>query len=190
VSTTSESTSSQRIAPIIDPGWLFLIAGIGILGSVILLPAFEEVSQARFKRDQVLTVEKHRDVRISRYEEFIDAVDSRDPTLIVSLAESQLNQIPIDRAAFTSTFPDPSKKTGDVDASIFPSLEPDPLVLPEREKVVSRLEALTTNAASRPWLTLIGGVCVFVGLLPWGAGTGRTGSAAGSKRDDGAVASS
>jgi hypothetical protein len=147
--------------PFFDPGWLFLLAGLALLGSLVIIPAYEDVAQARFRRDLVLAIEKHRENRMSRYEEFIGAVDNREPSLLVSLAESQLNQIPTDRGALPFAGND-----GKPNASVFPSLEPEPLVLPERTRNISRLEELTTGERSRPFVLLVGAICVLLGLLP------------------------
>jgi len=147
--------------PIFDPGWLFLVAGLALLGALVIIPAHEDVAKARFRRDLVLAIEKHREGRISRYEEFIGAVDNREPSLMISLAESQLNQIPVDRGALPFAGND-----GKTNASVFPNLEPEPLVLPERVRVVSRLEELTTNGRTRPVVMLVASVCVLLGLLP------------------------
>ena len=50
---------SETSRPLFDPGWLFLLAGFGLLGSLVLIPAMEDVEAARFKRDQVLAIEAH-----------------------------------------------------------------------------------------------------------------------------------
>jgi hypothetical protein len=120
-----------------------------------------DLDAARLKKEQVLAIEDHRESRISRYEEFIGAVDNREPSLLVSLAESQLNQIPTDRGALPTGI-----SGGRGDASVFPSLEPEPLVLPTRERAVSRLERLSTDEKTRPVVMTVGAVCVLLGLLP------------------------
>ena len=138
------------------------MAGLALLGATVVIPAIEDVAAAKFKRDRVVAVEEHRDERLARYEEFIGALDNREPSLVISLAESQLHQIPVDRGAL----PFGTARSGRADASVFPNLEPDPLVLPTRERETSRLERLTTDEKSRPWVIIVGAVCVLVGLLP------------------------
>jgi hypothetical protein len=152
---------SETSRPLFDPGWLFLLAGFGLLGSLVLIPAMEDVEVARFKRDQVLAIEAHRDSRMARYDEFINAVDNRQPSVLLSLAQTQLNQIPADRGALPFR-----GNEGRADASVFPSLEPEPLVLPAREKTVSRLEHLVTDEHTRPFMIIGGAVCILLGLLP------------------------
>ena len=53
-------------------------------------------------------------------------------------------------------------------ASIFPTLEPGPLVLPERRATGSLLERLTGADLTRPWLIAGGALCLMMGLLPRG----------------------
>ncbi len=144
-----------------DPGWLFLAAGLAVLGAAVIIPAYEEAAEVRFKRERAVAVEKHRESRIARYEEFLGAVDSRVPSLVESLAATQLNQIPTERAALPVGVP-----RGNGDASVFPALEPEPLVLPEREKSPSRLERLVSDESTRKWVIVAGAVCVLIGLLP------------------------
>jgi len=169
VSNSADLPSTRPAAPpLLDPGWLFLIAGVALLGACILLPALEDAAEVKFRRDLVLSVETHRDLRLSRYEEFIGAVDSRNPQLIISLAESQLNQIPIDRGSLSTTSnPQDGTQSAAANASVFPSLEPAPLVLTKRAKQLSRLEGLTTNEGTRKWVLVVGAISVLIGLIGW-----------------------
>ena len=41
----------------IDPGWLFILAGMGVLAAVVLIPASENLQRARWQRDRALAVE-------------------------------------------------------------------------------------------------------------------------------------
>lgn len=154
-----ESAASSR--PLIDPGWLFLAAGLGLLACVVIIPAQVDIAQAVAQRDRVHAAEVHREQRIARYAEFMGAIEAQEPMLIRSLAETQLNQIPADRGAII-----PSGESAAGDASVFPALEPEPLVLPESTREVSRLERWCTEPGTRRWLILAGALCVLVGLLP------------------------
>jgi hypothetical protein len=147
--------------PLIDPGWLFLAAGLAILACVVIIPAQIDVAEAMAQRDRVHAAELHREQRIARYTEFMGAIEAQEPTVIRALAESQLNQIPADRGALI-----PGGQVASTDASIFPALEPDPLVLPEPTRTISRLERWCTDHGTRRWLILGGALCVLLGLLP------------------------
>jgi hypothetical protein len=153
--------SGRQRGASIDPGWLFAIAGLAILACTVLLPALDDLGEARWQRDRALAIEKHRLVRLARYKQYLDALDSKDPALILSLAATQLNQIPADRSLVLDV-----PAVGKANASVFPALEPGPITLPTRTKVDSLLEHLTTNNRTRVWLIAFGAVCLLVGLIP------------------------
>lgn len=157
----------------IDPGWLFMIAGMGVLAAVVLIPAAQNLQKARWQRDRALAVEKHRQERITRYEEYLAALDEQDPSLVLSLAESQLNQIPEDRAVVRGS-QGGLLGSRSQDLSVFPGLEPPPLKLPEYHPVDSELSRLVTAPGTRRWMILGGAVCVLVGLLPASRGWSKT----------------
>jgi hypothetical protein len=144
-----------------DPTWLFVLAGVAMLAATVLVAAQDDIDDARFARDQVLAVEAHRETRLNNYKEFLAALDERQPALIESLASSQLNQIPAERAAIPGTVHDNT-----VDASVFPALEPPPVQLPQRTRVNSVLRHLATSDATRIWLLAGSALCILLGLLP------------------------
>lgn len=144
-----------------DPTWLFLVAGVALLAATVLVAAQDDVEEAQHLRDQVLAVETHRETRLNNYKEFLAALDEKQPALVQSLASSQLNQIPADRAAIPGTVQDNT-----VDASVFPALEPQPVVLPVRTRVDSTLRRLATTDGTRIWLLAGGALCILLGLLP------------------------
>jgi len=148
------------IARYLDPGWLFLAAGLGLLISTVLIPAFEALNQARWQRDCALAVERHRMDRLDRYHRYLAALEADNPDLLLSLAMTQLNAIPADQRVLPTSSGSPSS------ASVFPQLEPPPIELPGRRRVGSLLERLATDERTRLWLIVAGGVCVLVGLLP------------------------
>jgi hypothetical protein len=155
-----------RIKPGFDPGWLFVLAGLAMLGATALIPAHEDLKDARWNRDRVLLVEKHREQRLTRYQEYIDAVDRQEPSLVLSLAATQLNQIPQERSPIPGM---PAVSEGD--ASVFPSLEPPPLKLPgPRPKTDSLLTRWTTDTLTRVWFIALGSALVLLGLLPAASG--------------------
>jgi hypothetical protein len=147
---------------------------MAILGATVLIPAAEDLEAARWQADKALAVEEHRLERLNRYEEYLAALDNREPSLILSLAVTQLNQIPEGRAPIANQRTPIGAAS---DASVFPSLEPPPLRLPERRRVESTLQRLTTDNTTRLWLIAGGAACVLIGLMPpsmgWSARRGR-----------------
>ena len=163
---TDALAAPKPVAPIalFDPGWLFLLAGIGIIAATVLIPAADELGQVRLQRDRALAVERHRADRIARYSDYLQALDREEPSLIMALAQSQLNQIPQGRSLILEQ---PQPMVGPVaSASVFGDLEPTPPILPEAVKVNSTLERLTTSDSTRPLLLAGGALCLLIGLMP------------------------
>lgn len=138
---------------------------MSVLAAVVLIPAEENLQQARWQRDRAIAVERHRQERITRYEEYLAALDDQNPSLVLSLAESQLNEIPADRSVVHSALGNPLGARSQ-DLSVFPGLEPPPVQLPEFHPTPSTLSRLVTDHKTRGWMILGGAVCVLVGLLP------------------------
>ena len=160
----SRARSGAAAIAVFDPGWLFLIAGCMLLGATVLIPAQEELNHARWLRARAQAVLDHRTLRLDRYREYLAAVDSQESSVVLSLAASQLNQIPSDRS------PLPGSQAADLkggSAMVFPALEPPPAVLPvEPSKVDSTLSRWATGDESRLWLIAAGALCLLLGLLP------------------------
>lgn len=158
---------AQRSPALVDPGWLFLLAGLALLGATVLIPAADDLAAIKFQRERAVAIEAHRVARLTRYEEYLAALDSKDPSLVLSLAASQLNEIPENRAPI----PGQRGAMGAMsDASVFPGLEPPPLKLPEYHKSESILDKWTNDDSKRLWLIIAGAACVLVGLLPASGG--------------------
>ncbi len=154
---------------IIDPGWLFLAAGLALLAACILIPASARLDHARYLRDRAVAIEEHRLERIARYEEYLAALERREPTLVIALVASQLNKLPADRMALPGSTP-----ASALDASVFPALEPPALQLPEYQPVETRLSKLVTGEKTRRWVLIGGALLILIGLLP--AATPRSAS--------------
>lgn len=151
---------------LLDPGWLFIAAGLVLLLASVLIPAAEQVREARWQRDRALLVEKHRLERLERYAGFAAALERGERSLVLALAASQLNQIPADRVPVAV-----GSRSGYTDiragsASVFPNLEPDPIELPEFQRFESTLSRMVTDERTRPWILVVGAVLVLIGAFP------------------------
>lgn len=155
-------------APItyLDPGWLYMLGGIALLAATILIPAMDELAEVRLQRDRALAIETHKSLRLKSYEDYLAALTREEPSLVMALAASQLNQIPAGRTLIVD-FPE-TRTLGTSSASVFGALEPAPPKLPERQKINSILQRWTGSDTIRPWLLAAGAICVFIGLLPRG----------------------
>ncbi|MBX3318102.1 MAG: hypothetical protein KF902_14695 [Phycisphaeraceae bacterium] len=152
---------TTTVAPILDPGWLFLLAGVTIIGATMLIPAADDLAEARWQRERALTQERRRQERLENYQRYLDALERGNPRLALSLAASELNMIPVDRD------PLPGMPRGMADsATIFNALEPPPIIWAERPLPDSILYRWTTNDAKRLWLIAGGALACFCGLLP------------------------
>ncbi|PHQ81268.1 MAG: hypothetical protein COB69_04480 [Phycisphaera sp.] len=148
-----------------DPGWLFLIAGLAILGSAVLIPASEALVGARYARDRALVSETFRLDRIARYEAVIGELDERQPTLMAHLRAVQLNQYPEGMRPLGEPTEDPALAS----ASIFDKLEPPLPAMPDEpihRTERSFLAKLATGQPSRLWMLAGGAVSVLIGVLP------------------------
>jgi hypothetical protein len=160
--------SDRRPLISLDAGWLFLLPGLVVLSATILIPALDDVQDAVFKRDRVLAIERHRLQRLQNYIDYLDAIDHGDESVELSLVASQLNMVPEDATPLS-----PPTEPGRVNASVFPELEPAPLVLrdaPPRENRSLRTR-LATGEKSRLWMIVVGAICILIGLL---CGSGST----------------
>lgn len=159
----SEDVAAAPPRPLIrmDAGWLFLLPGVALLAAAILLPPADDLADARLQRDRMLAIEQHRLARLERYEQYIALLDAKDPVLYQSLAAQQLGLVPNDRRALATA--DSGRV---VSASVFPALEPPPLVLPERRRTGSTLETLALDRRGRLILIASAAICLLLGLLP------------------------
>ncbi len=149
-------------SPLLDPGWLFLVAGVSLLAATVLIPAQNDLNEANFYLRRAQMAEEHRLARIGNYAAYLQKVENPDEDTIVSLAATQLNKAPQGMTLLKAAT-EPAKRSSDV----FSDLEPEPLVLPEKpEHEMSRLERWATEDASRLWLIAAGAMCVLIGLLP------------------------
>lgn len=142
------------------------MAGTALLVATVLIPAADDLAEARWHRDRALAVERYRGQRLENYSEFLDAIARQDRSLVVSLAATQLNKAPANRMPMLDT-----TEVGTRSASVFPSLEPVFEAAPAPRRPDSMLQRWATDNRRRLWLIVSGGVCVLIGLLPPASGT-------------------
>lgn len=157
--------STIRRTPLIplDAGWLFLLPGLAMLAATVLIPAYDDLMEARWVKARTAAIEQNRLDRLKHYGMYLDALEREDPSVVMSLAASQLNMIPESFEPLA-----PSSDPANLSASVYALLEPEPADVtaaqPARDK--SRLEGWATNERNRVWLIVGGGFCVLIGLLP------------------------
>ncbi|MGQ0628869.1 MAG: hypothetical protein ACT4PL_12315 [Phycisphaerales bacterium] len=151
-----------RHGPLLDAGWLFLVAGVAIIAATVLIPAQNDLDDARFYLKRAQTAEEHRLARMSNYAAYLSLLQQEDEATVRSLAASQLNKAPEGLTLLTAATDRP-----EVGADVFMDLEPPALVLPEKPThEPSRLETWATGETSRLWLMAGGVMCILFGLMP------------------------
>lgn len=148
--------------PLLDPGWLFLIAGVALVAVTVIIPAMNDLEEAKFYKHRLETVQKHRADRLANYSAYLGSLQRGDENLLSALAATQLNKAPEHLELL-----DPASESPGKSVSIFPALEPPPLVLPTyKHEPRSTLERWATDDRSRLWLLAGGAMCILIGLLP------------------------
>ena len=165
---TSPHQGTGRRGPLLDAGWLFLLAGVALLASTVLIPAQRDLEEARFYLKRAQIAEEHRLARMSNYASYLGMIADPDEQTLTNLVATQLNKAPQGMTLLASDTlggAAPKKKPA---ADVFAALEPPPLVLPEKRERgdPSRLERWATDDSSRLWLIAAGVMCVLVGILP------------------------
>jgi hypothetical protein len=160
---TTEPSDHRRSASTFpfDTGWLFLLAGCAILVATVLIPAIDDLAQARQDRDLALSYEHHREARLANYRDFAARLSQPDDDLVLHLARTQLNLVPDDEEPIVLP-----ADLGDQSASLLPDLEPrylEPAYESPRDTLLRRW---ATGSRSRLWLIAGGALCVLIGLLP------------------------
>lgn len=145
----------------IDPGWLFLLAGAAVIAVTVLIPAVDDLSEAKWHRDRARAVEQYRSQRLGNYSLYLDALSRREPTLVMSLAATQLNLAPADKLPMLDL-----SERGLPDATVWAGLEPELAKVPSPPRPNSMLQRWATNEGIRPWLLAGGAFCLLLGLLP------------------------
>lgn len=140
-------------------GWLIFASGVAMLVSAVLIPASDDLAEARWRRDQALTLETHALDRIDRHERYLAAIDRGDRGVLTALAGVQLGLIPAGQTALIAPGRPP-------DLDLFGAIEPPPPAMPARPRVGSTLERITVDPRLRLWVIAGSAVAILIGLLP------------------------
>jgi hypothetical protein len=147
--------------PLLDAGWLFLLSGLLLIASAVMIPASRDLARAHWRRDRVLLTEMHRLHRLTRHESYLGALLEGDDAVAYQLAATQLGLAR--QGAEIVNLPDNGPTAN---ASVFASLEPPAIELPAFRETDTRLARLVNDERTRLWVLAIGAMLVLVGLLP------------------------
>ncbi len=165
-----ESTAARLSADIIasmpvrrerwclDPGWLFVVAGLALCASVMLIPAQLDVEALRAQRSELVRQHQAASAQVRAHESFLVELRRADPSVIRRLAAAQLNLLP---AGATPVLVASSREApvGDWIAANVP-VTPARRGLPP-DTWLTRL----TGERFRLWVLAGGLLAVFMGLL-------------------------
>lgn len=142
----------------IDPGWLFVIAGVAMLAAALLIPARIDLQQMVDQRDRIRHNEYVVVERLERYDMLLSELERGEDVLLRRLALTQLNKLPEGEEPIlvSGTFDLPITRW--VDASIN---EPPPEPTPVPDSTLTEL----VSGENRLWVIAGSVFCVFVGLV-------------------------
>lgn len=153
-------TTPPRALFRIDPGWLYLIAGLAILASVMVMPALDDLANARWEREKARARVAWQSERIGQHASFLERLQSGDEAVLRNLLATQLNLTPVESEPLIGF------QVGlHGEAGILDELEP-PMVIPEQSKRPdSTLRFLATDSRARLITLGVGSMCVALGLV-------------------------
>jgi hypothetical protein len=176
VAKNAENRRSRALFEI-DPGWPFVVAGLGLIVAGVLIPAQRDLHELRGSLEVHRALLEHSDRRLDAYDRFLVAVDEAEPQLVRRLAASQLNKMPADERPYLM-LPSMNATVSDwIDAS-------EPLEVPAPAPYPDTLLARLATGPRRLWILASGVFLIFVGLV-----FGPSGMRSGVRRNPRAVPS-
>lgn len=144
----------------LDPGWLFIIAGLAVCASALLIPAQRDLEDVREKLVVLKAYEGVSRQRMVTYDHFLVQVEREDPALLKRLAASQFNLLP---EGETPILHDLQASGVSFDQWIESSLESGGL---EQNPTPDTTLAQVANGPYRVLFMAGGILCLFIGLVP------------------------
>lgn len=142
----------------LDPGWLFIAAGLVMVWAAVLIPPQRQLEELR---DQLGRLREHERVGVERlraYAEFVDRLDQGDQTLLRRLAAAQLNLAPIGDIPILAAGSAAAPVTEWIEATV------PPVEFQSTDPVRSDLVDLVTGE-HRHWVLAGSIAALFIGLL-------------------------
>ena len=143
--------------------WALLLAGIALLGAVVLIPAERAALAARNERNLALAKEQHLLERLDRYREALTELESSDQIALQGWRANQLNVLPQGRRPLSER---PRTIPASGTTSVFASLEPDPVAPRRTEPIDSALARVASHGSMRLWAIALGTIMIFASVLP------------------------
>jgi ABC-type sugar transport system permease subunit len=147
-----------RASILFDPGWMFLVAGLVLVVSSVLVPASYDLWVMRTQLRHLDAQERENFNRLEAYGRFVQSLDSNDPQLVRRLAAAQLNLVPSGETPLIRQSTANRTPTEWVDMTVAPVRAS---VVPFPDSLLSRL----TLGRKALWVAGAGVMCMFLGLL-------------------------
>lgn len=142
----------------LDPGWLFVLAGLALCSAGILIPAQSDLRAINDHLQDMREAEVVAASRVRAHQDFLVDLERQDPALIRRLAAAQLNLVPQGETPLLVTPSVHATVTDWIDATVRVDRDEPPT---QRESILSRL----SRGPERVWLLAAGALSLFVGLL-------------------------
>ena len=151
----------------VDPGWLFILAGLAVCAAGVILPAQNDLRSLQHQLMQLRAEEVHAYARLKAHSDFMDQVDRAEPALVGRLVAAQLHMLPASDTPVLLAKAEASPVTAWIDNTVKTDIRPT------QATPISTLSSLA-NGPYRLWMFGGGIMSVFVGLLI-SPGPGRVG---------------
>ena len=142
----------------IDGGWLYVIAGLLVCTTGILIPVEQDLRDLKDQLQAVQTREYQTSLRLAATSNVLDQLDAGEPALLRRLAASQLNIVPAASTPILRSSAPPLPLSEWVEATI---RDKTSVTTTRRRSLLTRL----TSGRRRLWVFGVGVLCVFFGLL-------------------------
>jgi len=152
------STRSARPLIPVDPGWLFVLAGLIMAGAVILIPPQVQLSDMQTQLGRLEAEEAQTIDRLRAFSDFLATLEDEDPALTRRLAAAQLNLVRQGETPILMARSASAPVTDWIEATV----DPRPIVTSDAP--TSRLGRLVTGE-HRAWVLGAAILCLFVGLV-------------------------
>ena len=141
-----------------DPGWPFVIAGLALIVSAVLIPAQRELHELEQKRSIQQANEQRAQEELLAYQQFLADIERNDPRLLERLVRAQLNRMPKGER--------PLLLMGSADDTIPQWIEasvdvPEPRTTEYPDTLLSRI----ATGPRRLWVLATGAFLVFMGVM-------------------------
>ncbi len=158
IATVAPQSRAQRALFQFDPGWPFVVTGLGLIVAGVLIPAQRDLHDLRGSLTVHQALLEHSERRLDAYDAFVTEVNAGEPQLVRRLAASQLNRMPVDERPFVM-LPTMNATVSDwIDDS-------EPLVVPTPNEFPDTLLSRLATGPRRLWVLASGVFLVFVGLV-------------------------